>query len=277
MTLREIIKNFDGRLTNADQRLVQALLANPNEGVFLSVQEVASRASVHPTSAVRLAQKLGFSGYAELRVRLREEVISRSEPAGRMQQRLERLEHGSLKVFVDSEIAALAELPTQISQHNIEAAAKILIGAERIFLFGYGHAEVLVHLMDMRLSRSGYATRIVREPARHLATELSNMTAKDALLLFEFGSVGAQVLAMLHHIKRIGARTVAISDTTGLMLRPTPNVLLAASRGQEGEAQSLTVPMAICNNLVLIVSQLDGGRSIENLAAIGAMRKKLEI
>jgi DNA-binding MurR/RpiR family transcriptional regulator len=277
MTLREIVERFDGRLTNADQQLLQALLSNPDEGVFLSAQEIAERASVHPTSAVRLAQKLGFSGYPELRGKLREDMLGRPKAAERIQHRLEHLGHGSLKAFVDSEITALQDLPDQLSQAEIEAAARVLVEAERIYLFGYGHSEVLTMLMEIRLARSGYNTRVMRQPERHLATDLANIAPQDALLLFTFNTIDKRVPVILEHTTSIGAQSVAISDPIGLMLRPNPDILLSASRGKDGEAQSLTVPMAICNTLILIISQIDDGHTIDRLAKLGAMREKLRV
>jgi DNA-binding MurR/RpiR family transcriptional regulator len=275
MTLREIVENYDGRLTNADRQLLDALFANPNEGTFLSAQEVAERASVHPTSAVRLAQKLGFSGYPELRAKLREDLLGRPEAAERIQQRLEHLDQGSLKAFVDSEVATLQALPEQVSQPDLEAAAHAIVDATRIFLFGYSHSEALVMLMEMRLARSGYTTRIMRQSEHHLATDLANMTENDVLLLFAFNAVDKRVPAILEHAALTGTRSIAITDSAGLLLRPNPDILMRASRGQPGEAQSLTVPMAICNTLILIISQLDQGHSINRLEKASAIRAKL--
>jgi hypothetical protein len=82
MGLRELIEGFDGRLSKADSRVVCVLLASPQEGTFLSDKDVARRASVHPTSAVRLAQILGFTGYRDLRAKLQQD-ISTDLQAGR--------------------------------------------------------------------------------------------------------------------------------------------------------------------------------------------------
>jgi len=238
---------------------------------------VAERASVHPTSAVRLAQKLGFGGYPDLRAKLRDDLLGRPKAPERIQHRLETLGHGSLKAFVDSEITALQALPNQVAQADLEAAAHILVDAERIFLFGYGHSEALGMLMEIRLSRSGYNTRVMRQAERHLATDLASVTDRDVLLLFTFNAIDKRVPVILEHAQTIGARTVAVSDSVGLLLRPNPDILLSATRGKEGEAQSLTVPMAICNTLILIISQIDDGYSINRLADVGAMRRKLKV
>ena len=77
------------------------------------------------------------------------------------------------------------------------------------------------------------------------------------------------------HAEARGATTILISDLTGLNVRPRPAVLLAASRGPEGESQSLTVPMAICNALILELSRLDGGRSLQALEDLAALARSL--
>lgn len=275
MTLREIVESFDGRLTKADRQVLQVLLADPAGGPFLSAQELAERASVHPTSAVRLAQKLGFSGYPDLRSKLREELLGRPAAPERMQQRLAHLGHGSLKAFADTEIAALYALSEQVHQDDIEKTAKILMAARRIYLFAFGHAEILALLMDMRLSRSGYQTRVMRQSPRHLATDLVNIGGEDAVLAFRFSADDTLVPAILDHTNAVGANSVVVCDTVGLTLRPNPDILLSASRGTIDEAQSLTVPMAICNTIILAISQFDDGHSISQLAKIGVMREKL--
>ena len=54
MTLQQVVEQYDGQLTNADRKVVEELLANPRQGAFLSLPELASRAAVHPTSAPQL-------------------------------------------------------------------------------------------------------------------------------------------------------------------------------------------------------------------------------
>jgi DNA-binding MurR/RpiR family transcriptional regulator len=276
MSLRQIVEDCSGRLSKSDQRLIQVLLANPTESAFLSSQELADKASVHPTTAVRLARKLGFDGYSELRLKLQSDLVGSSAPAERMQRRLERLDRGSLAAFVESEIGALRNLRNQVAQADMEKAAKILIGAEQIFLFGLGHAEAMVLLMDMRLSRSGYRTRIVRQSPRRLAPELMNIKKGDAVLLFAFSEIEKDAQFILEHARQAGAKSVVICDLIGPLLRPNPDVLLSASRGEVGDARSIIVPLTICNTLILLISKMDGGESIEHLAKVTEMRRTLE-
>lgn len=275
MSLRELTETYRGRFSKADKQVLETLFASPQEGTFLSAKDVARRASVHPTSAVRLAQKLGFHGYRELRAKLQRDMVTQSKAVDNLQQELARVEQGSLRKFVDEEILALQALPKQVSQENLHRAAKMLMGAGRICLFGYSYSEALALLMDMRLARSGYPTRIMRLPEPNLASDLSNLTSRDVILMFTLTAIAPSVPTIIECAAKSGAATIVIADAFGPLVRPLPDILLCAARGSAGETQSLAVPMAICDTLVLLLSALDKGKSFESIAKSGALRKRL--
>jgi DNA-binding MurR/RpiR family transcriptional regulator len=275
MTLQQVVEQYDGQLTNADRKVVEELLANPRQGAFLSLPELASRAAVHPTSAVRLAKKLGYSGYPELRSQLQAELLDVPPPAERVRERLAHMSSGAiLSALVESEIAALRQLPRLIAQRDIESAARAIIKARRIYVFGRNHAAALMHLLTLRLQRSGYTARKIERFGMELADDLLDLSAKDLVIGFGFTKPPEDLQKTLRYARKAGARTLVVSDHTGAMLRPKPDMLLAASRGARGESQSLTVPMAICNTLILEISRMDGGRSLKTLEKLDALESR---
>jgi DNA-binding MurR/RpiR family transcriptional regulator len=275
MTLQEIVEQYDGQLTRADRKVVDELLANPREGAFLSLPELATRAEVHPTSAVRLAKKLGYSGYPELRSQLQSELLDVPPPAERVRERLEHMSHGTiLSALVDSEIAALQQLPYLISQSDIERVAQAIMRARRIHVFGRNHAVTLMYLFALRLRRSGYDAHEIARFGMELADDVIDLSSRDLVIAFSFTKPPEDLEAALSYARKADARTVVISDYSGATLRPRPDFLLAASRGARGESQSLTVPMAICNTLILEISRLDRGKSLTSLEKLDALEKR---
>lgn len=273
MTLQEIVENYDGLLTKTDRKVVDELLSNPREGAFLSLPELAMRADVHPTSAVRLARKLGYSGYPELRSQLQSELLDVPPAAERVRERVAHLSSGSiLSGLVQSEIAALEKLPHVISQRDIDDTARAIVKARRIYVYGRSHATALKLLMTLRLKRSGYQARAIERYGMELADDLLDMQSQDVVLGFAFTKPRPALEAVLSHAHDIGATTIVVSDHTGAMLRPNPKILLAASRGGRGESQSLTVPMAICNTLILELSRIDRRKSLKALETLDALK-----
>lgn len=275
MTIRETIEQFEGRLTRADRRLIQVLLAVPGEGAFLSSIAVAERAGVHPTTAVRLAKKLGFGGYPELRAKLQEEIFV-DNGAARVQRRLESMGGGSiLQSLITSEIAALQAVPDQLSQDQIEQAVDVLIESEQIAVFGVGHASALADLFVRRLNRSGYPASGFHHIGWETPEKIMDMGPKGVLFAFAFRHVPESLPGLLEFVRGTGARSIVLSDAIGPLIRPRPDTLLSASRGKRGESQSLTVPMAICNALILELSKRDGGRSVASLERLTDARTAL--
>jgi DNA-binding MurR/RpiR family transcriptional regulator len=277
VTLKDIVESFDGKLTASDHRLIGVLLADPIECSYLAAQEVAQRAGVHESTAGRLAQKLGFKNYRNLKVGLRDALISDVESAaGRIRQRLDKVaERSILEVLVESEMRALAQVPQQISPQQMTKAAVTLKDAKRIYLFGQGHAASLMDLFARRLTRSGYVTTVLNHIDWEAADRLASLARGDVLVACAFRRPVDRLDLLFKHASERSAKTILISDLTGLTVRPRPDVLLSASRGSEGESQSLTVPMAICNALILELSRLDRGRSLTALEDLAALARLL--
>lgn len=266
MSLRHLIETFDGRLTKADRRLISILLSNPSESTYFRAFDLAERAGVHATTAVRLAQKLGFSGYSELRSQLRDDVQNDPPPAERVRKRLDKIsDDGILFSLIESEIQALRSIPDHIKQDQMAQAADALCRAGQMVIFGRGHSSSLADLFARRLTRSGYRARALHHFDWETAETVMSLAAGDVLVAFAFRRFPARLPGALSYCEQNGITSIVISDLIGPVLRPQPDILLAAPRGPEGESQSLSVPMTICNALILEVSRRDGGRSMQSL------------
>ncbi len=257
MRLREVVERYRGRLTATDQRLIRELLANPTEAAFFSAAQLAEKAQAHPASAVRLAKKLGYAGYPELRQSFQLELTTpfRTAKGGGRTARAE--ETGVLQTLVQEEIAALHELGRHLGQKQLETAARRILRANRVFLFARGYATTLVELMSRNLRSSGLVTVDLRAEGRDLAERVVALKDQDVVLAFAFGTTPPGLVRLLEHAAAVGAGSVLISDLLGPMIRPAPDVLLAAPLGDEGEYHSLAVPMAIADALAITVAGID--------------------
>jgi DNA-binding MurR/RpiR family transcriptional regulator len=273
--LRQQIDALGPRLSDADRRLASVLLADPTQTSYLSANEAARRAGIHPTSAVRFARKLGYENYSDLRSQLRAQLMRQeAEPATRVRQRLSRAAGGAvLSSLVQSEVRSLQALPAQVPAAALEGAARLLAKAPRILLCGTGHAAALVSLLEMRLKRSGYVAQGLDRTDWRTVEALAQLQKGDLLLAFVLRRCAKPMQQLLAEAVQRGLHTVLVSD---LHAQPvTPSVLLAASRGAEGESQSLTVPMTICNALILELARVDEGASVRALERLAQARSAL--
>lgn len=275
--LQDLVNRNAARLTPADGRLLDVLIQDPLRAAMDNGTLVSSRAGVHPASAVRLARRLGFSGYPEFRSFIQASLIDAEgdyeSPAARMAARLVRAEEGGVLASVlDSEIAALQQVRQSVSDGDIRRFAETLRDSRRILVFGRGHAAALSALIALRLNRSGYQTTDLGAQMQQLPEALNGVAPGDVLWLLAFRKASP----LVHEVRAIaaarGATALALTDIQACRIDPAADHQITVSRGAAGESQSLVVPMTIANAIVLDLASIDGGRSIQALKNFRAFR-----
>jgi DNA-binding MurR/RpiR family transcriptional regulator len=261
------LRDASDRLTDADSRAVRAILDDPRNAALLTVSELAARAGVHEATATRLAQKLGYKGYPALREALRQEYISGVDGGARVARSVGRVQAGGyLADLVASEMEALSSLPAAVGQGALDEAADRIMAARRVFLFAQGHALALAELAERRLRRFGRDVVALSGEPRTVAERLGLMRGDDLLLAFAFRAPPRGLEVVRGHAERVGAATLLVADLTAQAGVGRFDLALAAPRGRSGdEFQTLTVPMALVNALILTIA----GR--HKTEAIGAL------
>jgi DNA-binding MurR/RpiR family transcriptional regulator len=281
ISLQNIVESYEGKLTKVDRQLRNAILGQPTQSAFLSGSDLAEGVGVHPSSTVRLAHKLGFSGYPQLREKIRQGITSSSTPDIRMRRRLDHLESSSvLGGLIETEIATLQQLVQAIPQERIEQAARMITQADTVYLYGRGSSMPLVNLLDRRLRRAGKRVISISGLQRREAAErFLALSKNDVVFSFAFRSkesAPASLPVVFDHAKKLGAKTILVSDALGSTFRPRPDVMFHASRGEDEEFVTITAPMLICDAIALTMMKIDGGKSMESLKSLNELRNTFE-
>ncbi len=279
-SLVEIVESFEGRLTSSDRAILSVLSNQPENAIFLSVAQLAEKADVHKSTVVRLAHKLGFEGYPELRGQIRLEALPETNLDTRSRQRRHSIEQGSnLAALIESEIAALNAIGKTVSQSQIDAAAGYLAQATTIHIVGRGSAAALAMHLDRRLRRSGFSTNVALNlQRRDLAEKFMTLRKDDAVILFAFqapSSLPAGYAGLIQHCNDIGASSVLIGDSTCPTVRPRPDISLSVSRPDEGVMQLRTGPLVVCEALAMTLAHKNPEQAVKELEALEDLRANL--
>lgn len=273
MSVLERVKQVAESLTPAEHLLIKQVIASPRDIALGTASDLAQRIGVHEATASRLAKKLGYPNYAGFRSAIQEEFIVRTDPATRVRNTLAQTSTaGLLTDLVTREMEALAGLEHYVDDAKLMAAAEMLLKARRIYIFARGNAEALAVLVDRRLRRMGRNTVVLHGEGRDLAEQVLGMDASDAIIGFAFRRQPSHYAALLNHARSTGAASVVISGSVGPSLVPAADYLLFAPRaGSQDAFQTLTVPMAICNALVLGMAQHDPKAALQQLETLGQL------
>ncbi len=276
-SFESLINSFEGKLTDADQELISIILGEPSEVVYLSSTELASKAAVHASTVVRLARKLGFDGFPEMRQKLRQDFEFKKNSSDKIRQRIDLIEKGSnLSDLIESEIAAIAAISNTVSQNQIDEVVNKIYKAKSIFIVGRGSAAPLMTHFERRLRRSGIQCRAALNlQRRDLAEQLIGIQKGDAIVVFGFQSINSLpsgYSSLIESAKSIGAHSIAIGDSTILTARPKPDIVLSVSRPKEGVMQLRSGPMLICEALAMTLLHKKSKKAVRGVESLEHLR-----
>lgn len=272
-----LIEAFEGKLTDADRELIAIILGDPSEAVYLSSAELAAKAAVHASTVVRLARKLGFDGFPDMRRKLRQDAEAKKVAGEKSRQRIDRIEKGSnLTDLIESEIAAIAAISNTVSQAQIDRVVEKIETAKNIFIVGRGSAAPLMVHFERRLRRSGLQCRVALNlQRRDLAEQLVGIQKGDAIVVFGFQSahsLPSGYSALIESARALGAHTIAIGDATILTARPKSDMVLSVSRPDEGVMQLRSGPMLVCEALAMTLLHKKSESAVRGLETLEHLR-----
>lgn len=254
MSFRAVATRNTAALSTAEQKVMTVLLSAATSDT--TAADVATQAGTHESTVVRLAKKLGYRGYPDLRRDLRADEANPLHAGAPM-----RAESGAdLASFVADERAGLERLLEFVPQSEIDAAARSAAQARVIYIFANGDAGSLQELLARRFRRLGIVVVTLTPQAKDLAERFVPFDSSSMLIGFALRETPRMLPALIAEAQRRRGRSLLITDVPGAQFRPAPDHLIAALRSADSEYRTLIVPMAICYALQLAVYHLDSHR-----------------
>jgi DNA-binding MurR/RpiR family transcriptional regulator len=265
-------------LTPNERLLVREVMASPTSVALGTAGEFARQVGVHEATVSRLARKLGYASYAEFRDDLRREFIPTQDAALRLERTMSETSAGSiLGDLARQEAEALLNIENFVKPEEITRAAELLIKAERVFFYGYGNAEMLAVMMVKRFRRFGRSAQQLSADPRSLAEAVLSFKPGDVVVTFAFRRPPRGYAALIESARQAGAATLVISGSVGATLAPQPDYLLAAPRGGSRDGfQTLTVPMTVCNALVIAAGLTEKDDTLKALDRLGELIRRFD-
>lgn len=271
MSFRAVMQHSDADLTVSEHRIARILLGDPHDCLLLSAAQLAERATVHESTVIRFAQKLGYAGYPDLRADVAADVCQMSDSAA--QRFIETSQPYELTSLIQDQLRILAAMPEYISQESIDAAAAAMLAARRIYLYGTDISRFLVEFLERKLRRMGFDVVGIQYGGNPLNEHLLGFRSDDVMLAF---AVVAQqqrdVARLLRRIQAAGGVSILLTDQSGMTMRPAPTHLLAAPR-ETGNRRTLVAPVIICYALEYALAHYGQDRVTAAYGAVEAMAR----
>ncbi|KQB84231.1 MurR/RpiR family transcriptional regulator [Corynebacterium oculi] len=209
MNLESIVASTQGSWNDTERDILAYLLAHQAEATESSVQQIAQRTYTSTSSVMRLAKRLGFSGFAEMKYFIRTS--------------LREMEHHQAPDPIALQRDDLLGTLTHLESLSVAPIVSRLYESRAIYCLGTGSSQRLAASEFAKsLMANGKQATVITD-LTEMKVSLPMMEASDTLVLISLGGTNPDFVEIPRAASLRGVPTLAVT-------RLSSNPLAAASR-----------------------------------------------
>jgi DNA-binding MurR/RpiR family transcriptional regulator len=197
-------------LTKTEEKLSQYIIEHVNGIIYDSIQDIAAKTNTSPAAVIRFSKKLGYNGFAELKLDLAKD---NTEEIPLFSEKI--CEKDSLKTIVKKSLASDTSTVEQTYKllriETLNNAVQAMKKAKRIYLFGISSSGICCYDLAQKLSRVGYNVVFYNDFHMQLAAT-SYITKDDVALAVSYSGNTKEINVAMEHAKTQGATTISITQ-----------------------------------------------------------------
>jgi DNA-binding MurR/RpiR family transcriptional regulator len=273
-TAHRLIDAFD-TLPAQHRAAARWMIDNPEDVALLSMREQAKRAGVPPATMTRLAQRLGFDGFDELRETYAEAMRGRPDHfAGRAEALLARRD-------LDGDAALASDMLAGLSGHlqvmgrpetleAIAAAADIIVARERLFCVAARSGFTSAYLGAYLLSLIGESTVLVDGAGAVSLDRLRDIGPADAILAVTIAPYTSITVEAVRLANERGAAVIAVTDSAVSPIARSAAATIIVPTATPSFIQTVAPALIAVECMAALVAARRGKRAVTAIAAAEA-------
>ena len=262
------IKAIYGNLKSAEKNAVDFILEHPEEIKGTTIVSLARKARCSEATLVRLARKLGYGGFPELKADFA--GLNGSQEGAYDYVGISTAD-GPIEVMekvIETTIAALRDSFSIVDREQYVQAVEALVGAPTILFCGVGDAALVAMEACQRFIRIGRNSLVSQDPDVQLIMS-SRLRRGDVMVAVSHSGKSRAVVNAAKVAGRAGATVIAITNyPVSPLTKRAEIVLLTAVFSQHvtGEVVSKRVAeLCLIESLYINYLLRTGGASLEQL------------
>jgi len=251
--LSEVRRRYD-ELTHSQKRIAESIVEEPEFVAFATVDKLAERLSVAPSTVVRFAYKIGLNGYPDLQERMRKiirsEMRSYKGTDGTDSSLTQHLDSSGQSASLLNDLENLKQTISGLRANNLENAIKVLADARNVLVVGGYASRALAEYTAFSLERIRGQVYFIENHGGHHIPVLFQSTAEDVLLAIGFAPYSADTIQILEFARGRGMQLVGLTDTPISPVGQRVDIVLSTRVSGLGAQNSLVGPTAVVNCLL---------------------------
>lgn len=219
--------------TETEKKIAEYILENRDAMINESAQIVAQNTKTSPSTVVRFARRLGYTGFTDLKLNIAgdaklphiESIDSIIKEQDSYETMMYKAEHANKQTFLKT--YQLINLTT------LEKAIKTLNQARRIYLLGIGGSSIVALDLHHKLLRIDIES-IYMDDFHMFLTATTHITHEDVLLSFTYSGNTYESVIAQKYAKASGATTIAITaNVKGEIVKHSQHTLFIPQEEKE--------------------------------------------
>lgn len=204
-------------LTPSQRKAADYIVKNPMSSAFCTISELSEASGVSTNTIIRLAERLGYSGYSHFQSHLRAYVknSNRNTPSQELVNDLAQSDGFKKTVFdvTALELDNIKQTYSNIDLQQLEKAAMAIHNSEHIYLCGTGNCTSVVNTLFINLTKMISAPVSMVSTNADVAAVVSNIGRKDTVIVSSLTRYSKFTINFLKLAKKNGAFTIVITDS----------------------------------------------------------------
>ncbi len=256
MPFQELLVDNRVRLTRSQRRIMQYIVDNYEEAIFLTASQLAHSVGVSEATVVRLAQALGFDGYPGMQSKFREGLQDRLSTVTRLEHTVDHVRQvGDVVVKVlQEDIQNLSQTLRNLPIEVFEQAVKDIEKAKRVFVVGLRGAHAPALTLATYLRFLGKRAQLLMPGHGELWDILQGLEKTDLVIGISLPRYTTITVEVLEHARSQRARVGAITDSPLSPLARYAHWVLTAESQLDSFIESFTAVTSLINALLTAMS-----------------------
>ncbi len=210
--MKSIILNIRAKYDEmgpGERKIADLLISDPHCVLPLSISQFAEKADCGNATIVRFAKRLGLGGYQDLKIAVAQEIATLSSETGQISPS-DTCYAMFTKRLRDIQIA-LQKTRLVLTPSAMDAAAKKIMGAKRIVIFGLGNSAAVAHDAQHKFLRVGLNASSCSD--NHLqAIIASHLDPECVAIGISHSGQSVDIVEALKLARMCGATTICVTN-----------------------------------------------------------------
>ncbi len=257
------VRSIYDSLSNAEKKVADYFLNNLENVFNKPIAQLAVEAGVSKVAWVRFCKDIGFDGLKDLKKALFAQMREKSEDivADPFSDIRDITDTKSLiESIKQSSVRAIQDTAEMLDPETLEQAARIILNADSVRIFGVGASGMVgedLHSKLMRINKTSYFS------ADHHSqlTYAANMTSRDAAVLISTSGTTSEIVEILSLVKRCETPSIALTKYSKTPLAQNTDSVLYISAPEitmrSGAMSSRLAQLMVIDALFTAVAHMD--------------------